>query len=223
MRLSETVVNCLLDQDEGRTQAIENILPILFEENGIEDVKIFQAFYDPSCFIGFNITVVLSPYVNIAFIAGAYAWCDIEVILNSYKEYKRYIGPLPVWREMLTRNFEPDKRWLHWFELSDALVSEFTEAVDEISIGGMRDIFTPYHWGEIGDENTLMQYGRYFETPRFSHCFYFMRRFVNLSIFEQRDHFRYFMFLLLFMKAHSRDSLAQNIIALVLDAYKSDF
>jgi len=225
MRLSEQAVNCLLEHGEDTVEAIENILPTLFKEHGIENVRIFQAFYFPPLFAEFNITVLLSSNLNLVLVAGAYEWLDIGVILKAYEEYKRYTISRPLWKEIQTRNFEHGKRWTHWFQLSDTLVYQFKNAMQEINIGGMRDIFTVHHRLVFldGGDGDIIQYGRYFETPHFSHQFYFLRRFVNLSVFEQRDHFRYFMFMLLFVQAHSRDPLAQNIIAIILASYKSDF
>jgi hypothetical protein len=223
MCLSERAVNCLLEQGEDTVEAIENILPTLFKEHGIEDVRIFQAFYLPSLFLEFNITVLLSSNLNLVLVASAYEGFDIGVILKAYEEYKRYTVSRPLWKEIQTRNFEHGKRWTHWFQLNDDLIHQFIEAMQDITIGGMRDIFTSHHRMLLIDDGSLSQYGRYFETPHFSHQFYFQRRFVDLSIFEQRDHFRYFIYLLLFVQAHSKDPLAQNIIAIALDSYESDF
>ena len=127
--------------------------------------------------------MILSNKLNIAFIAAAEEGFGVNIILKAYEEYKEYSGPnQPDWHPIEIKNDDNNKRSIRFLELNDILVAEFVDAMQQIEIGGVRDIFTSHHQLVLFDDYSLTQYGRYFETPHFSHRFHFLRRFVDLTV-----------------------------------------
>jgi hypothetical protein len=214
--------------DYFEPENIDYIKQALEREKIGDRFKLYQAFYNISDGfpdVSINISVLISPELNIAFISTTTRttqedYGNVEQLLaglnyrqdaGSYPSYIRVppLSPVNIPLEALR------KKWINFIKLDDRQVAEFLEAMSQIKLQTMRCIAFN---GFI--EYIPLQEGRVIEAPDIVYRFCSYAPHVDLASSSKKHYFRYFMFLLLFFQRHSRNKLAHNVINTILAHYR---